>query len=244
MAEPSSRVDRLRPGDERFGWAKKVEYEIFGLENDFADERDRDAGEMTHYRRWERSSEFYVGFDADAWGGPVAVLRALRWDPSLGLDSFSTLHDIRRFPAPDGAERDILYPRWSAFFDTADPQRIAELATQGVRRSSRRAGAMERIWRVFFADLAREGVELVTVALVTPLFEWYQQLLPDRVHQIGDVLPDYIGADSIPAVVDISGTFVARMVRGLDQGHGSLLAASAGEKSRTEPGQNQDKEIA
>lgn len=244
MADPLSRIDRLRPEDDRFSWAKKVEYEVFGLENDFADDRDRAAGEMTHYQRWDRSSEFYVGFGGMSSREPVAVLRALRWDPDLGLDSFSTLHDSRRFLCPDGAERDFLRPPWSSFFHDVDPRRIAELATQGVRKSARRAGTMEQIWQSFFEDLSREGVELVTVALVVPLFEWYRQLLPDRIYQIGDVLPNYIGADSVPAVVDISGTFVPRTTHELDRGHDSLLAVAAGSALRPEPGQQQHKEIA
>lgn len=56
----------------------------------------------------------------------------------------------------------------------------------------------------------------MTVALVVPLFDWYQHLLPDRLHQIGDILPNYIGADSVPAVVDISGSFVPDASRAVD----------------------------
>ena len=240
MTSALTRVDRLRADDERFGWAKTVEYEIFGAQNAFTSADDRAAGEMTHYRRWEQSSEFYVSFDDQAPHAPVAVLRALRWNPRLGLDSFSTLRDSRQFRAPDGSTRSFLHPTWDAFFANRDPRQIAELATQGVRKGRRRAGAMEQIWRAFFDDLVREGVELVTVALVVPLFEWYRELLGDRIHQIGDILPDYIGADSVPAVIDIDGSFIADTAREFDSGRGSLLAASASAASRPEPGQHQN----
>ncbi|EFV15030.1 hypothetical protein [Segniliparus rugosus] len=239
MTSPTTRVERLRSGDERFGWAKMVEYEIFGVQNDFTGPADRAAGEMTHYRCWERSSEFYVSFDGHEPHAPVAVLRALRWDPRLGLDSFSTLRDSRRFRAPDGKARNFLHPDWDAFFADRDPRRIAELATQGVRKGRRRAGAMEQIWLAFFDDLVREEVELVTVALVVPLFQWYRELLGDRIHQIGDILPDYIGADSVPAVIDIGGSYIADVARDFDNGRSSLLAASARSALRADPSRSQ-----
>jgi L-2,4-diaminobutyrate decarboxylase len=222
------RVERVRAADARFPWAKNVEYTIFGAENNFAGESDIAAGEMVHYRTWERASEIFVSFPAESPELPVGVLRALRYDPELGLDSFSTLRDGRNYPVNEHTRRDFLYPRWSAFFDGIAPQRIAELATQGVRKTHRRVGMIEQIWQAFFGSLASEGVEFVTVALVAPLFEWYSLLLPERIHQIGDVLPNYIGADSVPAVIDISGSFVTDTVRIIDGKPSSLLAATAG----------------
>jgi hypothetical protein len=228
MTNEVLRVERVRASDARFPWAKNVEYTIFGVENNFASESDVAAGEMVHYRTWERSSEIFVSFPAESADLPVGVLRALRWDPELGLDSFSTLRDARNFPVDERRTRNFLYPRWSAFFDGIAPQRIAELATQGVRKKYRRAGMIEQIWQAFFGSLTSEGVEFVTVALVVPLFEWYRLLLPDRIHQIGGILPDYIGADSVPAVLDISGSFVTDAVRIIDGKPGSLLTAAAG----------------
>jgi hypothetical protein len=219
------RVERIRASDARFPWAKKVEYEIFGLENDYADRNDRAAGEMAHYRPWESSSEIFVGFPGGPAGEPIGVLRALRCDPALGQDSFSTLRDARNFPAGGGSPRNVLYPEWNSFFAGVAPDRIAELATQGVRRKHRQAGMVEQLWQAFFGSLAAEGVDYVTVALVVPLFEWYSRLLPERIHQIGAVLPDYIGADSVPAVVDISGSFVTRTAHAIGR-RGSLLTAA------------------
>jgi L-2,4-diaminobutyrate decarboxylase len=221
-------VERVRASDARFPWAKNVEYTIFGAENNFATESDVAAGEMMHYRTWERASEIFISFPAGSPELPAGVLRALRYDPELGLDSFSTLRDGRNYPVDEGVTRDFLYPRWSAFFDGVAPQRIAELATQGVRKKYRRAGMIEQIWQAFFGSLATEGVELVTAALVVPLFEWYRLLLPERIHQIGDILPNYIGADSVPVVIDISGSFVADTVRAIDGKSSSLLAATTG----------------
>jgi L-2,4-diaminobutyrate decarboxylase len=220
-------VERVRASDARFRWAKNVEYTIFGAENNFASESDVAAGEMVHYRTWERASEIFVSFPAES-PEPAAVLRALRYDPELGLDSFSTLRDGRNYLVADGTSRDFIYPRWSAFFDDVAPERIAELATQGVRKKFRRAGMIEQIWHAFFGSLATEGVEFVTAALVVPLFEWYRLLLPERIHQIGEILPNYIGADSVPVVIDIGGSFVTDMVRTAGGKPGSLLAATAG----------------
>ncbi|WKG02920.1 hypothetical protein [Mycolicibacterium sp. HK-90] len=208
------RVDRVGPDDERFGWAKGVEYTIFGLENDYASESDIAAGEMVHYRPWERSSEIFVGW-REGSDEPVGVLRALRADARLGLDSFSTLRDGRSYAAAGRSARNYLYPEWNSFFDDVAPERIAELATQGVRKKHRRVGMIEQIWQAFFGSLAADGVDYVTVALVVPLFEWYSQLLSTRIHQIGEIMPDYIGADSVPAVVDISGSFIADASRTL-----------------------------
>lgn len=224
MSDHLARVERVPASDARFGWAKHVEFAIFGLENDFADEVDIAAGEMVHYRPWERSSEIYVGFSGESSEHPVAVLRSLRHDPELGLDSFSTLRDARNFRDGNKTARNYLYPQWDSFFGGVAPERVAELATQGVRKKHRRAGTIEQIWREFFGGLAAEGVQFVTVALVVPLFEWYQHLLPDRLHQVGEVLPNYIGADSVPAVVDISGSFVPDAADAVRDG--SLLAAS------------------
>lgn len=208
------RVDHVRPDDERFGWAKKVEYTIFGLENDYASEADIAAGEMVHYRQWERTSEIFVGLREDS-DEPVGVLRGLRADAELGLDSFSTLRDGRNYAAAGRPARNYLYPEWNSFFDDIAPERIAELATQGVLKKHRRVGMIEQIWQAFFGTLAADGVDYVTMALVVPLFEWYSQLLSTRIHQIGEIMPDYIGADSVPAVVDISGSFITDATRTL-----------------------------
>lgn len=225
MSANLDRVERVRAADARFPWAKHVEYTIFGVENDYADEADIAAAEMVHYRPWERSSEIFVGFGPDCAGEPVGVLRGLRHDPELGLDSFSTLRDVRGYSPDGGTPRNYLHPQWDEFFASVAPQRVAELATQGVRKRYRRAGMVEQIWSAFFESLRADGVDYVTVALVVPLFEWYNHLLPDRIHQIGEIMPDYIGADSVPAVVAIGGSFadVARTVIGC----GSLLAATA-----------------
>ncbi|MEU9806037.1 hypothetical protein [Mycobacterium sp. NPDC050853] len=225
MSNSLVRVERIRASDARFPWAKNVEYSIFGLENDFADDADLAAREMVHYRTWERSSEIYVGFSAQSPEYPVGVLRSLRHDPELGLDSFSTLRDARNYRDGGKVARNYLYPQWDSFFDGIAAECIAELATQGVRKKQRRAGMIEQIWQEFFGSLATEGVRFVTVALVVPLFDWYHHLLPDRLHQIGDILPNYIGADSVPAVVDISGSFVPDAAEAVRDG--SLLTATA-----------------
>ncbi|CPZ48848.1 Hypothetical protein ERS075659_00426 [Mycobacteroides abscessus] len=53
MSNNLARVERVAASDARFAWAKNVEFAIFGLENDFADDVDIAAGEMVHYRPWD-----------------------------------------------------------------------------------------------------------------------------------------------------------------------------------------------
>ncbi|MGO4613539.1 hypothetical protein AB4305_16695 [Nocardia sp. 2YAB30] len=203
MPEPQLRIERIRYTDSGFADAKRWEYEVFGRENTYTTAADDEAGEMLQYRRWEQSSEFYVGFGAESTGDPVAVLRALRWDSRLGLASFSTISDTRAFPRPAGGHADLLYPEWSRRLEQIRPDTVAELATQSVRRTHRRAGVIDQVWARFASCLAEEGVRYVTVALVVPLFEWYRLLFGEAISRIGQLLPDYVGADSIPAVIDL-----------------------------------------
>ncbi|MCM6772533.1 hypothetical protein NDR87_00380 [Nocardia sp. CDC159] len=192
MSLPELTVRRIRPGDSAFARAKRWEYEVFGRENGYTCPADDAAGEMTHYRRWESSSEFYLGFAGSA-AEPAVVLRALRADTALGLNSFSTLADLG----------DGLDPPWARRFAATAPETVAELATQAVRRAHRGAGVMEQVWARFADELTAEGVRYLTVALVVPLFDWYRMVFGTAIDRIGPLLPDYIGADSIPAVIDL-----------------------------------------
>lgn len=203
MQKVSLQVERIGAADPRFHLAKRWEYEIFGLENGYTDSSDDGMREMRHYRRWEASSEFYVGFADAARAHPVAVLRALRWHPDLGIDSFSTVCDARAYTNQDDLKENLLFREWREFFSNTSPKTIAELATQAVRRSRRNPGVIEQVWTQFFSTLAAEEVRYVTVALVVPLFSWYRTLIGDAISQIGQILPNYVGADSVPAIVDL-----------------------------------------
>lgn len=44
MSNNLARVERVAASDARFAWAKNIEFAIFGLENDFADDVDIAAG--------------------------------------------------------------------------------------------------------------------------------------------------------------------------------------------------------
>ena len=204
MTSQRLQVERIGSGDDRFADAKRWEYEIFGRQNHFTSATDDEAGEMCQYRRWEACSEFYAGFADPAPGAaPVAILRALRWNPELGMDSFSTVADARVFQCEDGLQN-MLYPHWAEFFTESPPSSFAELATQAVSKPHRYSGVMAQVWEAFFAELAADGVRYVTVALVVPLFDFYRALIGEAITQIGRVLPDYVGADSVPALVDLS----------------------------------------
>ena len=202
MTKHDLRFERFRYGDAGFATAKRLEYEIFGLANEFTSAEDDAAGEMTAYREWESGSEFHIAYKA---GDPVAVTRFLRYDAALGADSFSTLRDFRSYrPAAGEQPENLLYPEWDEFFRAAPADTIAEMATQSVLLGHRGAGMIEQVWRRFIADSEPEGVRVWTMALVVPMFRWYKALLPQAVHQIGQLIPEYVGADSIPAMLDLS----------------------------------------
>lgn len=90
---------------------------------------------------------------------PVGVLRSLRHDPELGLASFSTLRDARSYRWKQDRPQLPVSALGVVLWRIA-PERIAELATQGVRKKHRRAGMIEQIWREFFGALAAEEFSL------------------------------------------------------------------------------------
>jgi hypothetical protein len=214
------RFERFRYGDADFATAKRLEYEIFGLANRFTTAEDDAAGEMTAYREWEPGSEFHIAYlrgPADKAGQPVAIARFLRHDPALGADSFSTLRDFRGYRPGPGPAENLLYPEWDEFFRGTAADSIAEMATQSVLPGHRGAGVIEQVWRRFIADSEPEGVRIWTMALVVPMFRWYKAMLPQAVHQIGRMIPQYVGADSIPAMVDLGHPSIRAVLEQYDE---------------------------
>lgn len=239
MQIKSLRIQRIAWGDPQFAKAKWLEFQIFGLANNFTIPADVEAGEMTTYSPWERSSEFYVAFGLDPQTNeerPIAIIRYLRHDPTMGIDSFSTLRDFRCYRAKDGRTRNFLFANWNSFFLETDPRYIAELATQAVLPRYRQFGVVEAIWRRFIRDSNDDGVRIWTMALVLPLFRWYKAMLPDALHAIGEFIPDYVGADSIPAMVALDHPSVAGMIAAYDSMEHSTLFSAAGAASSVIPG--------
>ncbi|MGV0745009.1 GNAT family N-acetyltransferase [Mycolicibacterium sp. XJ870] len=193
MSAPVVQIDRIANTDERFGHAKRWEYQIFGLENGYTCRDDDAAEELCQLRRWEQSSEFFVARDSD--DKPIGILRALRCDPDLGIDSFSA--------ACAASRANLIYRDWQAFFATVSPIRVAELATCAVTPSRRKSGVAERLWQPLAQTLATDGVRYVTVALPEPLFDRYRATFGDAIEQFGDILPGYLVGDRVPAVVDL-----------------------------------------
>lgn len=193
MSAPVLQIDRIDSSDERFGRAKRWEYEVFGQGNGYAGADDDAAGEMCHFRRWEQSSEFFVGLGGDEQ--PVGIARVLRATPDLGIDSFSTAYVA--------GQANLIYRDWQAFFATVSPNRVAELATHAVVASHRKTGVSEQLWRHLAQTLSSDGVRFVTVALATPLFDRYRSRFGDAIEQFADILPGYVGVDSVPAVIDL-----------------------------------------
>jgi hypothetical protein len=229
VTEDDLRIERLRHGEGGFDRAKRLEYEIFGLANGYTTAEDDAVGEMTAYRDWERGSEFHVAYRTGPDGAseqPVAVARFLRHDPALGADSFSTLRDYRNYRQGSTVEN-RLYPQWDEFFRDTAPGAVAEMATQSVLPRHRGAGVIEQVWRQFIAASEPEGVRIWTMALVVPMFRWYRALLPQAVHQIGRMIPEYVGADSIPAMLDLEHPSVRAVVERYDERPGAGLQSLA-----------------
>lgn len=219
MNERGQRIQRIAWGDPEFAKAKWLEFQIFGVANNFTTAADAEVEEMTVYRPWERSSEFYVAYRTDTQTReerPIAIARYLRHDSTMGIDSFSTLRDFRCYRARDGRTRNYLFSDWDTFFSEIDPHHIAELATQAVLPRYRRFGVMEAIWRRFARDSEDDGVRIWTMALVVPLFRWYKAMLPNALHAIGQLIPDYVGADSIPAMLALDHPSMIEVIAAFD----------------------------
>jgi hypothetical protein len=193
-------VERIPFGHLRFELARGIEYDVFGVANGYVTDDDRAAGEMLAYRPYQRGSEFHV-----LWHQPdvaAGVVRMLYHDADRGLDSFITLHDYRD-ASVGGVRRNLLDPTWEQRLAAQEPQTLAELATQAVSPQLRSPRSVHALWRSVFGVIDERGLRRCVMALVLPLFRWYRILWPDAIHAIGDIYPDYIGADSIPAVVDL-----------------------------------------
>lgn len=221
------RVERVRWGDSAFQEAKKTEFQIFGVANAFVTPGDCAAGEMVFYRPYEKRTEFYLAYSRTApSSSPVAVIRFIRLDPARGHDSFSTLKDAKSYCAKGGGAACYLHSEWDAFFRATDPSTIAELATQAVEAGHRRRGTIEYLWDSLMDVSEQEGISLWTAALVVPMFRWYKRSFPHAIHAIGQVLPQYVGADSVPIVIRIDHPEVKEYQRQFRLAHWGGMAAS------------------
>ncbi len=199
MRDDALAITRIRADDPAFSSALRWEFEIFGVANDYASRADLAAGRMLWYGPYDASSEFYVARDRS--GDVVGISRLIRYDPRAGLRSFSTVVDASSYSAHGEPARAYLEPAWAEALRQVHPCSIAELATQAIGRRFRRFRAIDALWRAMVAACRAEGVALWTMALVVPLFQFYKALFPQAIEAIGTVMPDYIGADSIPAVL-------------------------------------------
>ena len=204
MPEREFRVERIAPGDAGFQSAIDAEFRLFGLANAFVTDEDLAAREMVIYRPYKKKSEFYIAYHRQTPSiCPAAIVRFIRLDPQRGHDSFCTLKDARSYSIGGGAPACYLDSSWDSFFRATDPSTIAELATQAVDWAHRRRGTVEYLWDTMIDVCEREGVSIWIVALVVPMFRWYKAVFPNAIRAIGRVMPKYVGADSIPAVVRI-----------------------------------------
>lgn len=201
---PSSSFDVtvLTADDAAFASALRWEFEIFGLANGYASPRDKQAGRMTWYERYDGSSEFHVA--RDAHGDLAGIARLLRHDAQRGFGSFSTLVDAASYSVRGEPAQNYLDPARAAALRELPPSAFAELATQSIVPRFRRFRAMDALWRSMIERCLADRVEHWTMALVVPLFGFYKSLLPKAIDAIGAVMPDYIGADSVPATLRLT----------------------------------------
>jgi hypothetical protein len=192
-------VTRITAADPTFATALAWEFQVFGIANGYASCTDVGAGRMAWYARYDAASEFHVA--RDERGNLAGIARLIRHDATLGLRSFSTIADASSYAARGEPARAYLDPAWDAALRRLPPCSIAELATQSIVPRFRRFRAIDALWRSMIDAGRSDGVALWTMALVVPLFRFYKALLPNAVHAIGSVMPDYIGADSVPAVL-------------------------------------------
>lgn len=198
----SFEVSVVTAADGAFASALRWEFEIFGVANGYASTRDQQAGRMTWYERYDACSEFHVA--RDARGELAGIARLLRHDAQRGFGSFSTLVDAASYSAHGEPAQNYLDPDRAAALRELPPSAFAELATQSIAPRFRRFRAMDALWRSMIERCLADRVELWTMALVVPLFGFYKSLLPKAIDAIGAVMPDYIGADSVPATLRLT----------------------------------------
>jgi hypothetical protein len=179
-----------------------LEFEIFGLTNRFARPEDLAAAEMLWYRPYQGTSEFYLAKSRET-GAAAGIVRMIRHDALRGLRSFPTVADGLSYAKPGEERRCYLDGAWLKFLEQLEPECIAELATQAVLPQYRGVWVVEHLWLEMFDACIAEGVRVWTMALVLPLFRWYRSMFPAALSAIGQTMPDYIGADSIPALLRI-----------------------------------------
>jgi hypothetical protein len=215
-------VTRIGAADPAFAAALDWELHVFGIANGFASRADLAAGRMAWYARYDASSEFYIA--RDTRGELAGIARLIRHDPRLGIDSFSTIVDAGSYSAHGEPARTYLDPGWADTLRNVPPRCIAELATQSIVPRYRRFRSIDALWRAMVDACRADGVELWTMALVVPLFHFYKALFPEAIHAIGSVMPDYIGADSVPAALRLTHPAVEAYLKSSDDGRTSEVS--------------------
>lgn len=202
MKMPKLRVKRIAYKDPLFGAAKKAEFHLFGEANRFVSLDDVAAGEMLVYREYDEASEFYVAYDSrNESMGPVGVIRSIRFDPRRGCESFSTLRDGRYYSHGGSQPKCYIDEAWNSYFEGQHLSHISEIASQAILPSYRRPWAIEHIWDAMMDVSEREGVIMWIMAPIVPLFRSYKRSFPNAFQTIGQMMPQYVGADSVPAIV-------------------------------------------
>lgn len=193
----------VEAGDPGLAWALRTELEIFGVENGWSSAEDLAHGQLVVHRPVTRTSQLHVAL-APEGSSPVGLIRLVLHDRVQGLDSFPTLRDFRGRQSPVRRGPNLLWPEWEERVARWDPATVVELATQAVRRSVDARPVVDALWLSIDRTFRERGTDHLVMALVKPLFRAYRAKFHGAISQIGSVLEDYIGADSVPAVIDLN----------------------------------------
>lgn len=192
----------IPPASPLFPMAERLEYEIFGELNDWVSDDDRRAGRMLVYDDFRDRSEFVLvhGGQRGAWR-PLAVTRLVGHDPALGLRSTPTGRDYHFTHGLERRGRSLLDPAWEAALDRRTTGTV-ELATQARNTRAPRASVVA-LWLGWYDRLVADGVSHLVMAIVPPLLRAYQTLWGPALQVIGETLEGYVGADSVPAELEL-----------------------------------------
>jgi hypothetical protein len=196
-----------------FGYAEGLEFEIFGENNGWTSEADRAVRRMTVYDEFRSRSEFVVSFDADRDADadgrlrPLAVTRLVHVDRAVGFTSLPLGRDYHLTYGLETRGSSLLDEQWLAEF--ADrTEGTTEIATQAKARVATTAAVLAT-WAAWYERLEVVGSRYMVMAIVPWLYSQYARVGGGAIHTIGELLEDYVGADSLPAEVDLRHADVA-----------------------------------
>lgn len=201
----------IEAGSPLFGAAERLELEMFGLGNGWAGDIDLAAGRMVVYDDFRERSAFAVVLDDGAPGFGAQALSRVVYGVPGDLESMPVGRDYHVTYGLRARGRSLLDAAWrDEYARRVTP--TAELATQakwpGVAHAAVRA-----TWACWLDRLLPAGVGHLTMAVLPSLRRQYGWINGPALRTIGETLEGYVGADSIPAELDLHHPRVERFRR-------------------------------